>query len=511
LLLVLALLSIGLSHRNLHDYFLGDDFDLIHSFHAEPASYFVALLWSNESGEAWKSWGIDPALGRGYLRPLKIWLLALDLAVWGTNPLGFHLTSTAFFVANVLLVFAILRRAFPARPLLAGAGAAALALHPAFAEVVPFITAREELVANALGLGSFLAFLRARQDGRPLTPSALLYALALLTKESSVVFLALPLGWDLVNGRILPLSRSGARTLARTYLPVIAILGGYVALRYVAFGNPKGGDGEPTHYLSPGAYLGFHRTFWRSLLDPTLLSLGTLPGRHLLGVALGLLATVALGMRWRRVPAQRRRDLVLYGPLWYLGSTAILHGTYFAVHHNLLPVIGLGLFATLLTDTLLVAGGARREPVGAALLLLAAGACFLPPSLATTSEYRAASRAVAEIRARIEARSAGLPDGSTLSLRGVPQEVLPPYYFGWGLLSALKRPFTPSDLANRCTVVDARNAELNRARVPTPERYDLVIEFDPDEWVSPEHRARQRQRELRRRTPGAPAPAAEPR
>ena len=52
----LALLAAALYAANLGDYFLGDDFDLIGSFVGKPASYLVALLWSNESGEAWKSW-----------------------------------------------------------------------------------------------------------------------------------------------------------------------------------------------------------------------------------------------------------------------------------------------------------------------------------------------------------------------------------------------------------------------------------------------------------------------
>ena len=79
----LALLALALYARNADDYFIGDDFDLIHSFYGKPFAYFPALLWSNESGDVWLEWGLDPALGRGYLRPLKIWVLALDAAIKG--------------------------------------------------------------------------------------------------------------------------------------------------------------------------------------------------------------------------------------------------------------------------------------------------------------------------------------------------------------------------------------------------------------------------------------------
>jgi hypothetical protein len=493
-LVALAVLSVGLYLPNLNDYFLGDDFDLIRSFHGKPLRYFVELLWSNESGDVWKSWGIDPGLGRGYLRPLKIWLLALEFALWGARPVGFHLVSTAFFVAVVLQVFAILRRALPGRPWLAAAGAGAAAVHPVFAEVVPFITAREELAATAFGLGSFLAFLRARQEGGSLAPFVVLYALALLTKESSIVFLALPLGWDLVHGRLLPVSRATLRRLAWTWLPVLALLAGYFALRVAAFGNPKGGDGQPTHYLSPAAFLAFHAQFFRSLADPTLCSLGALPAARWLAL-LASLGVAWLAFRRRaRISSARARALLFHGPIWYLASTAILFGTYFSVRHNLLPVIGLVLFATLLAGALFEGATPGRERARAAAFFAVAAALFLPPSLATSREYRTASAAVARLRAEIEARTADLPAGSAVSLSGVPQWVLPPFYFGWGLLSALREPFTASDLASRSTVVDARNLELTRARLPRPERFDRVVSFTTRDWVPPALEERQMQR-----------------
>lgn len=497
-LLALVALAAGLYLPNLNDYFLGDDFDLIRSFYGKPARYFVELLWSNESGDAWKSWGIDPALGRGYLRPVKIWFLALDFAIWGTNPLGFHITSTIFFVATVLLVFAILRRVLPERPFLAWAGAGAAALHPVFSEVVPFITAREEIMTTAFGLGSFLAFLRHRQDGRSAAPFALLYALALLTKESSIVFLALPLGYDLAHGRLPPRSRVAWRGTLRSYAPALAVLAAYFALRWIAFGNFKGGDGEATNYLSPAAFVAFHTRFFRSLVDPTLFAPGGDPRVRVAAGALALLLVGVVALRLRRVAPARRRDLVFFGPLWYLGSTAILHGTYFAVRHHGPQVIGLALFVTLLLDTLLGPKASRWGERGlAAGLLGVAAALFLSPTLETGAEFGVASRAVREIRAQVEEKTADLPPGSTISLLGVPQGILPPYYFGWGLLSSLKLPFTRTDVASRSTVINARNLSLNRIEARLPTHYDLVLKFDPDDWITPELRERSYQRHWR--------------
>ena len=62
----------------------------------------------------------------------------------------------------------------------------------------------------------------------------------------------------------------------------------------------------------------------------------------------------------------------------------------------------------------------------------------------------------------------------------MPQWGVAPWYFGWGLLSALKQPFTESDLSNRSTVVDLQNIRMLEREVEIPEHYDLVIKFRED-------------------------------
>ena len=47
----------------------------------------------------------------------------------------------------------------------------------------------------------------------------------------------------------------------------------------------------------------------------------------------------------------------------------------------------------------------------------------------------------------------------------------------WGLLSALKKPFTESDLANRCVVINHRNIALTRSKVRIPARFDRVLDL----------------------------------
>jgi hypothetical protein len=88
-----------------------------------------------------------------------------------------------------------------------------------------------------------------------------------------------------------------------------------------------------------------------------------------------------------------------------------------------------------------------------------------------------ASRTVRSIRAQIEEATAGLPDGSAIFVGHVPQRQKPPWYFGWGFLSSLKKPFTESDLANRSVVINPRNLALTRSHVQPPENYDLRLDI----------------------------------
>jgi hypothetical protein len=83
-------LAAGLYARNLDDYFLADDFELIRSFYEQPVGYYAKLLVHNESGDAWEHLGLGSESG-GYLRPVKIWLLALDYRADRANKRGFLL------------------------------------------------------------------------------------------------------------------------------------------------------------------------------------------------------------------------------------------------------------------------------------------------------------------------------------------------------------------------------------------------------------------------------------
>src|SRR5262245_17793522 len=121
-------------------------------------------------------------------RPLTILSFALDRTVHGLRPLGFRLINLMLHVLTTVLVFRLAGRVLGDAGGWAPLGAALLfSAHPVHAEVLGEIVGRSELLAAAGGLLSVLAFLRARDAGRPYLYALSLasFTLAFLAKENA--------------------------------------------------------------------------------------------------------------------------------------------------------------------------------------------------------------------------------------------------------------------------------------------------------------------------------------
>jgi len=174
-------------------------------------------------------------------QPLTWLLYAVDYAVWGLDPTGYHATALLLHGANAVLMYllarAILRRAEPTDRV-GAAGAAAHAwpaaaaalffsLHPLRVEPVAWASARGQVQASCFAFLTLLAYLRAQEEparrGRWLAASAAAFAVCMLTKSLAI---ALP-GALLVIDHFL-LRRFGREPLARVLLekvPFAAIAG----------------------------------------------------------------------------------------------------------------------------------------------------------------------------------------------------------------------------------------------------------------------------------------------
>jgi protein O-mannosyl-transferase len=130
-------------------------------------------------------------------RPLRDISHALDFALWGENPVGFHLANIVIHLANTLLVFWLVRRLTET---LAAALIAALlfAVHPLQTDAVTYISGRRDVLFSLFYLAAFHSYLTYRARRR-LTWLALFvgcWALSLLSKEMAASLPAVIFIWN---------------------------------------------------------------------------------------------------------------------------------------------------------------------------------------------------------------------------------------------------------------------------------------------------------------------------
>src|SRR5205085_8107275 len=98
--------------------------------------------------------------------PLTRTSFLIDAQLYGLNPVGYHFTNLLLHLANVLLLFELLRSLTGAvwRCALA---AACFAIHPLHVESVVWVTERKDVLSTLFGLLALLAYVQyARRPGR---------------------------------------------------------------------------------------------------------------------------------------------------------------------------------------------------------------------------------------------------------------------------------------------------------------------------------------------------------
>jgi tetratricopeptide (TPR) repeat protein len=148
----------------------------------------------------------DPGANPQYY-PLTFTTLWIDHAIWGLDPLGYHVGNVLLHALSAVLLFLLLSRLSVPGAWLA---AAVWALHPLQVESVAWITERKNTLSGVLALGAALALLRFEGIGRKSPGSnrwallaAVLFGGALLSKSvtaSVPAVIAVLLVWKL--GRV---------------------------------------------------------------------------------------------------------------------------------------------------------------------------------------------------------------------------------------------------------------------------------------------------------------------
>lgn len=142
-------------------------------------------LWRAFAAPYW------PAIQQaGQYRPLVVGSFAVDWAISGSDPRWYHAVNVLWHALASLMVWVLFRRLIS--PAGALAGALLFAVHPVHVEAVANVVGRSECMATVFVIGALLLHDRGN------AMAAVLFALALASKESAIVFLGLAAAWDLL-------------------------------------------------------------------------------------------------------------------------------------------------------------------------------------------------------------------------------------------------------------------------------------------------------------------------
>jgi Tfp pilus assembly protein PilF len=358
-----------------------------------------SAILGNRTLRVWSPWWtpLFPPLDAGGVvgRPLVNLSLALNYALGGESPAGYHAVNILLHGAVAWLLFAIVRRTL-ARvsagervDFFAWSIAAVWTVHPLLTESVTCVIQRNEVMASACVLGALYGFIRASEAGaaarnwRWLSVAAC--TLGMLCKEIAVVTPLVVLLYDraFVTG-----SFGGAWRERRGYY--LSLLATWLLLAVIVFshGGTRGGTagfgGEigvaeylPTQARAILQYL--RLAFWP---HPLVLDYGAatvawsdaiLPG---LGVLVLLGVSLALLMRQPRIGFVAATFFVLLAPS---SSFVPLATQTIAEHRMYLP---------LACVVVLVALGLRRVTRHAAWVLLGLCMPFAAATVARNELYR---------------------------------------------------------------------------------------------------------------------------
>jgi hypothetical protein len=420
------------------DYFVQDDFGVVALLSSKSAGYFprwFVIPWMENI------WGEPP----DEIRPFTAVTYQLAALGGAASPVANHLINIAFHAVNALLVFRVGEAAAGLSPIAAAVGALMFAILPMQTESVAWITGRVDSMPACFYLASFLLYVRWRATPRVslYVWSVLAYFVALFTKQNTVTLPIALVLYDLFVARR-PI-RVSWRAL-RPYLPFVVLTAGYLALRYVLFGEVAREGRLSAPYID---------IFLQDLSVHLRRMVFGEPGLRLSG--LGALVRVAAGVAIVAIVAgfsrERNRAAIVRTALYFLvvwvalGLAPTIVAGYGSPRHVYLASVGWTVSLGLAFDVLwharprLVMRGIGVALAGA---LVAAYAVLLRDEVRVWGIRAEVSRRVV---VDIERETASSPPGTLVLVDA------PPRSWNFALPHALRPPFTSEDLPERVSFI----------------------------------------------------------
>ena len=326
-------------------------------------------------------------------RPVVNFSYAVDRALWGPKPFGFHVTSVLLHMLNVALLFQLARKA-AGDGIAAWSAAALFAVHPMMTEAVGYVSGRSELLCAAWFLGALLCGRRWLLDGGARWGAATLacWFAGMASKETAAMF---PFVFALYDVLLVAGPRL-RRRLLHVHLPLVAVTVA-AGIGRLAILRDEYGAGVAIHWRYALLDLDVTARYVWLMIRPvgqTIFHAVSLPGiadmRTFVAVAvLGLLVAIA----WRLRNVQPAVSLGIAWCLALLVPSAVLilldQGEPMTEHRVYAASLGLFIAAGRaigwLDAWMLRARPAARPFAGAALGLVLAG--FVVNTLARNSVW----------------------------------------------------------------------------------------------------------------------------
>lgn len=374
------------------------------------------------------------AEGLRFFRPVAVFSYSIDYAIWGLNPVGYHITNLLIHALVSLLLFVLVRK-------LTGSLAAALVssvifcFHPVHVENIPAIARRHDTLAMLYLLASLVALPVGTNTatGKRWTLSLLFFALALCSKESALIspLVVTACMWCVLGeGGVLRAGR-----IALVSIPYWILAGLFFIWRLLVLGG-VGGDlrtlREPYVESAPRIL----EEFFRGLVDPYQV-FGT-------GAAsiVPVLAAVVLVVWFVRstIDARKVADVrsiyrsVAFFLVWLCGALVFfLVASAFEIRHLYMPlipfsaIIGIGLVAAVRRFLLI-----RGMPVllrGAdAVSIVVVGVLIgsligMSPAVRTYPDWKAIGRMSSMFLEDLTHAAPGFSPGTSVHIEGLPWRV----------------------------------------------------------------------------------------
>ena len=319
--------------------------------------FFTKGVWENSAHEI----NNEPLY-----RPMNLVPAMLNHALWGDNPLGYHVFLLLLHLANICLVYALIRKVVAGSTMAATIGAALFALHPAKVESVAWISGGIDplvaffLLAAMLAHRYFIDSIENKSvDGADkkawwyLALSLACFQLALWSKEVAFIFPLVIVAHDLIYRRKIPWP---------TVCLQVAIVVVYLLARSHAL--DKAGQVSAVDLSQFSRAIDFALGYSEMLVLPTHIPFYMQPPEHAVSSVLGIVSAIVIillaGFSWRSFDRGRKKHLV-FSAVWMMGFfwPAILLAFYtygfYAGRYLYVSSAGVAVFVAIYYDYLIAA------------------------------------------------------------------------------------------------------------------------------------------------------------